>query len=70
MGHVEWIPIAEMPEEFKDGREVLLWRGFSAVEKWTSFARRYQDDAWGWSGGQEADDCAPATHFAEINPPA
>jgi hypothetical protein len=36
MGNIDWIPIADMPDALKDGREVLLWvsHGFPAVYKW------------------------------------
>ena len=28
MGHIDWIPIADMPDALKDGRAMLLYGGF------------------------------------------
>jgi len=68
MGHIDWIPIAEMPDALKDGREVLLWGDTGAnVASW-----RYG----GWDNGFASEiDGSPfmvesVIHFAEINPPA
>lgn len=62
MGRIEWIPIAELPEAFKDGREVL----FSSPASLTSVG--WYDDEIGWLY-QGWNDKANPTHFAEINPP-
>jgi hypothetical protein len=56
MGNIDWVDIAELPEAFKDGRNVLLWTGFPVVDIWLN-------DGWADSGNRTA------THFAEINPP-
>ncbi len=65
MGNIDWIPIADMPDALKDGREVLFscddghgnWR---TIGKW--------DAEFGWvdDGGAWIE---VATHFAEINAP-
>lgn len=37
MDHIDWTPIADLPEHLKDGREVLLWDGEhgAMVGQWT-----------------------------------
>ena len=36
MGRIDWLPIAELPEAFKDGRWLLVWRdGRPYVTGWT-----------------------------------
>lgn len=57
MGNIDWLPIAELPEAFKDGRFVLIWiqHGGAKVARWVNGA---------WTGAS----CTP-THFAEINAP-
>lgn len=66
---IEWQPIAELPEELRDGREVLLWVGFGAdVGVWLQ--QRLGSGA-GWA--EDDFDKYPidgVTHFAEITPPA
>lgn len=72
MGSIDWIPIADMPDTLKDGREVLLWetvsRGGSEVATW--------DPADRWAGPKRGVWCSTdgatihgITHFAEITPP-
>jgi hypothetical protein len=58
---IPWRPIAELPDELKDGRKVLLWK-----ERW-AFVGEW-DDKNGWTD-QEWDRIANPTHFAEITPP-
>lgn len=61
MGNIDWIPIAELPDALKDGREVLLhWPGSAAVSVWKNGDWR---NFAPYRTGQP-------THFAEINPPA
>lgn len=72
MGRIEWIPIEGLPEEFKDGRAVLIW--VPNLLDWPDSASPvsvYWDEGMGW--------CSNAlpgftprgdpTHFAEINEP-
>lgn len=70
---IDWKPVAEMPEEMKDGRRVLLWSPLDEVEavscRWCS-----NPDWAGWAYADEvlADvepDGPEPTHYAEITPP-
>lgn len=64
MGNIDWLPISELPEEFKDGRDVLLWRGAakrSVVAHWRGDIGAWTSIHGGWT--------VLATHFAEISPP-
>jgi hypothetical protein len=58
MDHIDWTPIADIPEHLKDGRSLLLWceGGAMVGSYWQG----------GWISGNG--DVEP-THFAEINPP-
>jgi hypothetical protein len=58
MGVIEWIPISELPEAFKDGRDVLVWEDRAMV-------CHYHAGRW-WLEGEVTVD---PTAFAEINPP-
>lgn len=64
---IDWRPIEEIPDELKDGRQVLLWDGvFGAqVARW----QRFWDT--GFASEIDGDPIAveDATHFAEISPP-
>lgn len=71
MGRIDWLPIAELPEAFKDGRRVLLCRddepppNCGVVGWWAGGAWRDYGDI-GCNGEYEYE----PTHFAELNPPA
>ena len=77
LGRIDWIPIEEMPDEFKDGRDVLL--GSRAWQLWGSGA--FNNGRWTVSCGGEVpwegdgdrgglkDLPFDPTHFAEINAP-
>lgn len=68
MGAIEWLPIADLPDALKDGREVLLWDGSNAdVGIWS--IQRWWDDGPGWNETTEGGPLYHVTHFAEINPP-
>lgn len=66
-----WRPISELPEEWKDGREVLLCAkpdlNFTMVGTWEP---REEDSPWAWrsiEGTAHHTDCF--THFRPIEPP-
>lgn len=67
MGRIDWIPIEEIPEVLKDGRDVLLWEadegetGRAAVGKFTG-------DSW-YCACYDFQSIWKPTHFAEINAP-
>ena len=60
---ITWRPIAELPDELKDGREVMAWCSTDEpqIVHWNELRRYWQNDE-----GQIIDDL---THFAEINAP-
>lgn len=65
---ITWRPIAELPDELKDGREVLLWDGDRAdVGSWA--IERWWDNGPGWNDTGEGAPLLDVTHFAEINAP-
>jgi hypothetical protein len=83
MGRIDWIPIAELPEAFKDGRELLFWypagrtveTGNDWIERGESVVKRFETrpgngDEPRWYGYYEVDllDGEP-THFAELHSP-
>lgn len=62
-----WIAISELPEELKDGREVLLWDGDSAdVCTWTV---RNWDGEQSWIDTGVGGPITDVTHYCEINAP-
>lgn len=69
-----WQPIETLPEDRKDGRQVLLWsKLYKAV---TATWRGDKSPRWGagWDAGfstrdNDYDDVTDATHWADINPP-
>jgi hypothetical protein len=65
MGRIDWIPIAEMPAELKDGRDLLGAEGPRLC------VMAYLDGSGGDDPGWYAVREYPVepTHFAEINPP-
>lgn len=74
MGIIEWLPIADLPDEFKDGRQVLLWCGESGADvgTWSSDSHWSDEDiqAGGyWEALYECAKITGVTHFAEITPP-
>lgn len=67
MGNIDWIPIADIPDDWKDGRDVLLWAPSGAeVGNWTD------ENFEGRPGWNDRGECLPienVTHCAEITPP-
>jgi len=64
---INWQPMGAMPDDRKDGRQILLWNWAGAsVATWT---------AEGWDSGYASEmdgDCVlieASTHWADINPP-
>lgn len=76
-----WVPIAEMPEAWKDGREVLFWypKGITVQPSeandweysWLPTAVGMRCDQRGfWTGYYDGiGPCGEPTHAAAINPP-
>jgi hypothetical protein len=71
---ITWRPIAQLPDELKDGREVLLWEedGAATVAIWID----YDPDGYvpegpfaSWSDERGPLGFLTITHFAEITPP-
>lgn len=68
---ITWRPIAELPDELKDGRDVLLWEdGSAALANWVDYS---PGDVGGksanWHDERGSLGHATVTHFAEINGP-
>jgi hypothetical protein len=57
---ITWRPISELPDELKDGREVLLWEAGDAI-----VGQFGANDEWMIG----LDVAVVPTHFAEINGP-
>lgn len=60
---ITWRPIAELPDELKDGRRVLVWtcNGYAHVVEWADWGEDWRNDEMLPIDGP--------THFAEINAP-
>lgn len=73
MGRIEWIPIAELPEAFKDGREVLFYYpdafAYDPDSPVPTMAVKRCDSRGNWSGYYPVEFLGEPTHFAELNPP-
>ncbi len=62
---IAWKPVAEMPEEMKDGRSVLFW---SEVTGWIIL--EWHRGRRGWFDEMDRQwDLSTFTHFCPINPP-
>lgn len=68
MGRIDWLPIEELTDELKDGRELLIWIlddfhiGSANVDP--------DDGSIRWWIDIEAEPITDQpTHFAELNPP-
>lgn len=61
MGNIDWLPIAELPEALKDGRDVLLHEFGRSYLAW-------HNEILGWVTMGEYQIEHPS-HFAEVNGP-
>ncbi|AYO76419.1 hypothetical protein [Sphingobium yanoikuyae] len=69
MGRIDWIPIEDIPDRLKDGRDVLFWSNDEAVIAiWDRFLDGEDDYYEDWAT-REGGNLIGATHFAEINVP-
>lgn len=69
MGWIDWLPFSDLPEQLKDGRDILFWvDGQALVGQWDRFLDG--DDEWyfDWAT-REGVRLVGATHFAEVNGP-
>lgn len=76
---INWQPIATMPDDRKDGRQMLLWDdGQAATARWNADAVEYgipraTRGAWdtGHASGtrDDPDTVAEPAFWADINPP-
>lgn len=76
MGNIDWIPIADLPDALKDGREVLLWEavveGRAEIAAWSPSAMwkplliRNNEGVW---CDRDGSTIHGITHFAEITRP-
>lgn len=67
MGNIDWIPISDLSDALKDGREVLFWDVWGVPERKSARVATFSGTDW------RDDEGVPIwtpTHFAEINPPA
>lgn len=72
MSPIDWQPIAELPTDRKDGREMLLWQGGEALGP--DIGTWNPSNEWGsdgfWEPLYEAGPISDVTHWADITPPA
>ncbi|MDO6414439.1 hypothetical protein Q4F19_08615 [Sphingomonas sp. BIUV-7] len=62
---IHWHAIALMPDDRKDGRDMLLWNGDAEVGAWF-------DDGFegaGWAATRDVLPIEKVTHWADINSP-
>ena len=67
MGTIDWSQISELPDEFKDGRDLLVWNGGCAIE--ANWYNNFGNGVAGWRDGDHRR-LDSVTHFAELNPPS
>jgi hypothetical protein len=70
---ITWTPIEQLPDELKDGREVLLWLGDdgATVASWVDYSGSYRPEGQfaDWNDERGPLGFLTVTHFAEITPP-
>jgi hypothetical protein len=69
---IDWRPIADLPADRKDGREILLWQGGNMIGPdigtWNP-SGVFGGDGY-WEALYEGAPISDVTHWADINPPA
>lgn len=69
MGRIDWIPLDDLPERLRDGRDLLFWSNDEVVIAfWDTFLDEQDEEYQDWAT-REGGHLVGATHFAEINPP-
>lgn len=69
MGRIDWIPLDDLPERLRDGRDLLFWSNDEVVVAfWDTFLDEQDEEYLDWAT-REGGHLVGATHFAEINPP-
>jgi hypothetical protein len=71
---ITWTPIAQLPDELKDGREVLLWLGKDGptLASWVDYSGGGyvpEGEFANWSDERGPLGHLTVTHFAQITPP-
>ncbi|CAM8655389.1 hypothetical protein [Sphingobium cupriresistens] len=70
MGHIDWIPLGDVPERLKDSRDVMFWADDELkVAFWDTFLDGDDEEYKDWAL-REGGHLTGATHFAEINAPS
>lgn len=68
---IEWLPVEDLPEAFKDGRGVLFWiDGTCHAYRWLAEEQNPRGPTWFGAMNEPIELDGEPTHFAEINPPA
>ncbi|MDO6416242.1 hypothetical protein Q4F19_17785 [Sphingomonas sp. BIUV-7] len=62
---IHWQAIAAMPDDRKDGRDMLLWNGDAEVGAWFDNGL----DGPGWAGTRDVLPIENVTHWADISLP-
>lgn len=71
MGRIDWLPLSDMPDALKDGREVLLWleEGRAVVADFDMDSWWIKEDRGPYQAGVTELRPGEATHFAELHGP-
>lgn len=64
---IAWQPIADMPDDRKDGRALLLWNEGPRIGAWDSEVS--SGEPWGWADFYENGVRLKPTHWADVNEP-
>jgi hypothetical protein len=68
---IDWRPMIELPQEAKDGRQMLLWHerlSMADIGTWDGYSGAWEIPTM--QTGRESVDLTSYSHFAVIQPPA